>query len=286
MGNKSNKQKLKFPTSGSDGNYKYSTYNTNNINDDFIVIDYIDNPKQKKENTIINNNTNNNSKLDNNSQQKKIEIEKNIIVEKPKTDFELYFVKDPETGEEILDEDGLLKIGTDLKIDIYTHMFFPYFFYLCKAKNLEKITKTEYKNGLNFFYIDSIKKLTQANLNSWKMNINNNKFKDYYMYLFNLNVMKKVVSFEVVELYFKNFFSEYNFVNEFIEFLKNEKKECGLNKDQWELFIDLIKSVKNNFPQNYSLDDAWPNLFDEFYYYYCKKHGIEVPKKDLEDEEY
>ena len=116
------------------------------------------------------------------------------------------------------------------------------------------------------------------------MKIDNSKFKDYYMYLFNLNVMKKMVSFEVVELYFKNLFSEYKFVYEFIDFLKNEKKECGLNKDQWTTFIDLIKTVKNNFPQNYSIEDAWPNLFDEFYYYYCKKHGIEISKNNEEEE--
>ena len=298
MGSKSSKnnEKSKFPTNGSDEKYKYSTYKNNKIKDDFVVIDYLDNSKEKKEKTNnINNNITNDIKNDNS--KKDININKNtisnknknetkIISEKPKTDFELYFIKDSETGEEILDEDGLLKIGNDLKIDIYTHMFFPYFFYLCKAKNLEKITKSEYKNGLNFFHVDSIKKLTQSNLNSWKMKIDNSKFKDYYIYLFNLNVMKKIVSFEVVELYFKNFFSEYKFVNEFIDFLKNEKKECGLNKDQWTTFIDLIKTVKNNFPQNYSIEDAWPNLFDEFYYYYCKKHGIEIPKNNEDEEEY
>ena len=296
MGSKSSKKnnKSKFPVSGSDEKYIYSTYKNNVIKDDFVVIDL----KEKKENTNIitknninnftNDITNNNSKKDLNINQntttKIIENDTKIIPEKKKTDFELYFTKDSTTGEEILDEDGLLKIGKDLKIDIYTHMFFPYFFYLCKAKNLEKITKDEYKNGLNFFHVDSIKKLTQTNINSWKMKIDNSKFKDYYMYLFNLNVMKKMVSFEVVELYFKNLFSEYKFVYEFIDFLKNEKKECGLNKDQWTTFIDLIKSVKNNFPQNYSLDDAWPNLFDEFYYYYCKKHGIEISKNNEEEE--
>ena len=286
MGNKSNhskKSKAKFPTNCSDDKYSYQIYKNKEIKDDFVVIDYKNSKKKKDKKDLINPLEN-----DSNHKENKTNINNynnnNKIEEKPKTDFELYFKKDPQTGEDILDEDGLIKIGDVLNIDIYSHMFFPYFFYKCEAKNIEKITKSEYQKGLNFFHVQSIKQLTTKNLNSWKININDSKFNDYYNYLYNLNAIKKIIPFEVVELYYKNFFSEYKYVNEFIDFLKTEKKECGLNKDQWVTFVELLKTVKFDFPKSYSLEDSWPNLFDEFYYYYCKKHGIEV-KKNYDEEE-
>ena len=91
------------------------------------MIDYFDNSKEKKEKTnnikknITNNIKNDIKYITNDNSKKDIKINKNsisninkneskIILEKSKTDFELYFIIDSQTGEEILDEDGLLKI--------------------------------------------------------------------------------------------------------------------------------------------------------------------------------
>lgn len=42
----------------------------------------------------------------------------------------------------------MLKMGTDLKIDIYNDLFIIYFFYKCKAKQLEFLTEKEFETGL------------------------------------------------------------------------------------------------------------------------------------------
>ena len=43
----------------------------------------------------------------------------------------------------------MLKMGTDLKIDIYNDLFIIYFFYKCKAKQLEFLTEKEFETGLH-----------------------------------------------------------------------------------------------------------------------------------------
>ncbi|KAJ2567352.1 DCN1-like protein 5, partial [Coemansia sp. RSA 1836] len=51
----------------------------------------------------------------------------------------------------------------------------------------------------------------------------------------------------------------------FVEFLEAQGSAItSLTRDQWNLLLDLSKSVDANF-SNYSKEEAWPSLFDEFY---------------------
>ena len=159
-------------------------------------------------------------------------------------------------------------------------MFFPYFLYKCGIKKFEKITLQEYETGLNYFKVSSIK---QINKNCWKMTFTGEDFKKFYKYLYELNAIKKIVPFEVIEVYFPQLFQNISFVKDFVNFLKKKGDNNGLNKDQWECFLELVKLYQNNYPKNYLVDDSWPILFDDFYYDYCKNHGIEVKKKDEDD---
>ena len=102
---------------------------------------------------------------------------------------------------------------------------------------------------------------------------------------------KKSVSYEVVEVYLKELFAkQFPFVNDFLTFLKDEKKSIGLNKVQWESFYALLTFLgnKNKFLDSYNMSEAWPYLFDEFYLYFCKIKNIKprIPEQVNDYSEY
>ncbi|KAJ2891546.1 DCN1-like protein 5 [Coemansia aciculifera] len=51
----------------------------------------------------------------------------------------------------------------------------------------------------------------------------------------------------------------------FVEFLEAQGSAIvSLTRDQWNLLLDLSKSVDSTF-SSYSKEEAWPSLFDDFY---------------------
>jgi hypothetical protein len=234
-------------------------------------------------NDINNKNLNNNIKNDNNlaDKNKKIQkntninnIDKNNINDKNLNDIEKYF--NPKTG--LLDEDGMIKIGNDLNIDIYTNMFFPYFLYKCSAKQLDQITKNEYNKGLNYFNTKSILNISKTKINNFQLDILSEEFNKYYDYIFNLNKKGNNIDVEIIEVYYLQLFNKYKIINDFILFLK-DKKIKNLTKDQYFQFYELIKIIGNKYPEGYNPEfDSWPCLFDEFYYFYCDKNNIKYEK--------
>ena len=267
-------------------------------NKDFIKNNNISIPKQTNlnkninnniNNNIINNNINNNiinnninSNIFNNNINNKIinnDINNNINTNKKLSDFELYFNKDTH----LLDEEGMEKIGKDLDIDIYTNMFFTYFLFKSKSYDLEKITEEEYNRGLNYFKINSIKEYPKDKIINFHLSIDSIEFKEYYLYLYQINKSLKgnYIEFEIVEIYFSQLFNEYDYVKEFLNFIKEKKNSCHITNDQWLEFLELIRLYKTNFPGNYNPNvDSWPSLFDEFYYYYCDNHNIKYEKPE------
>jgi hypothetical protein len=65
-------------------------------------------------------------------------------------------------------------------------------------------------------------------------------------------------------------------VSEFLEFMEKEKASALLKEDQWNLFLDLLKVIGDQFPKGYNVEESWPTLFDEFYLWYCKKYNIKI----------
>lgn len=179
----------------------------------------------------------------------------------------------------VIDEDGMIMIGDILGIDIYTHLFLPYFLFKSQAVALDQITKNEFNTGLKAFNVTTIKAL-KPKLNEYKYSISSTSFAAFYAYLFKINLVKnsKRIPLEVVEIYYLDLFSSYSYVKDFVAFLKDQKK-VELTLDQWNCFLLLVKTYENKFPKGYTVDDSWPVLFDEFYYWYCGKHNIPVEKK-------
>ena len=77
------------------------------------------------------------------------------------------------------------------------------------------------------------------------------------------------------------FCDQFKIADEFLEFLRFKK--VGLKWDEWRTFLDFLIEKADSFPKDYYVSDYYPILIDEFYYWYCKKHNIPIPKED-EDE--
>lgn len=296
MGNKHSKKEKKEKDSKNDNN-QYKNSNTTKNNNTYVPSNNSSTVPKPNSNNYSSNYTSSYTNSYSSSTNNKSYQEKPIKDEfvRPKSAMPLTIEEDFNNycnSAKIIDEDGMVKIGEDLGIDIYTDMFFPYFLYKCKAKKLEEITLNEYKTGLNAFYIKSIKALPKSKLTSFKSDITSKDFEDFYKYLYQINQSKsKSVSYEVVEVYFKELFlNKYPFVENFLTFLKEKKNGVGLNKDQWMSFYDLLKFLgkTKKFEDCYNMNEAWPVLFDDFYLYYCeiKKIKPRLPEEENNYNEY
>ena len=120
-----------------------------------------------------------------------------------------------------------------------------------------------------------------------KNKLASNEFKDFYKFLFVFNTMNtsKILSLEVVEVYFKNlFYNKFAISKDFINYLKAIKCN-GLNKDQWECFLDFLLDHGTTFPKKYTCDAYYPIIIDQFYEWYCDLKKIPRKKKEYEDDE-
>ena len=190
-----------------------------------------------------------------------------------------------------IEEDGFEKMGKTLGIDIYTDIFITYFLYKCDTKNIEYLTEDQYIQGLTAFKCNTMQEVKNKimDIKGELLLINEDDFQKFYYYLFDLNVSgsekdkkTKSLSYDIVELYFKALFcNQFDKVTEFLEFLRF--KNVGLKWDEWRTFLDFVRQKIDTFPKDYYVSDYYPTLIDDFYYWYCQKHNIPIPK---EEEEY
>ena len=179
--------------------------------------------------------------------------------------------------------EGMEKLGKKLGIDIYTDIFITYFFFKCGCKRMEEVSENEFITGLKYFQSNTLKDIKKQipSIRKGLLDISSNEFKNFYRYLFTFN-NTKILSFEVVEVYFNNLFlKKYPIVQFFLQFLKQIKSQ-GLNKDQWECFLDFLLDQGNTFPKDYNCESYYPLIIDQFYEYYCDLKKI--PKKKMEEE--
>ena len=209
-----------------------------------------------------------------------------IDTKQAKRDFMNYANK-----EKIIAAEGLEKMGKTLGIDIYNDIFITYFFYKCKSYDAEEITEEQYIEGLTAFKCNTLNEVKNKilDIRGQLLEIAQDDFKNFYYYLFDLNVAgnettrkAQSIPYEGVELYFKKLFCEqFPVVKEFLVFLKS--KNVGLKWDEWRTFLDFVRSKATDFPKEYYVSDYFPTLIDDFYYWYCNKHKIPIPKDDEDD---
>ena len=206
---------------------------------------------------------------------------------KIKSDFMNY--ADPKKRK--IDENGYEKMGKTLGIDIYTDIFITYFVYKCGSKQLEFITESEYMQGMKAFKCNTLNDVKSKimKIREKLLEIHNEDFKNFYYFLFDLNVpgteqekKKKSLSLDIVEVYFKSLFcDQFSITKEFLQFLK--LKNVGLKWDEWRTYLDFLQNQGTSFPKDYNPADFYPKIVDDFYYWYCEKHGIKIPDPDEEE---
>ena len=192
-----------------------------------------------------------------------------------------------------INEDGYEKMGKTLGIDIYTDIFITYFVYKCGGKQLEYITEKEYIQGIKYFKCNTLVEVKNKimDIRGELLDIYAEDFRNFYNFLFDLNVpgseqekKKKSISLEVVEVYFKSLFcNQFPIVKEFLQYLT--EKKLGLKWDEWRMFLEFINNFGTKFPKDYNVAEYYPIIIDEFYFWYCKKHGIKI-KDPNEDEDF
>ena len=199
--------------------------------------------------------------------------------------------------EKIIDADGYEKMGKTLGIDIYKDTFLTYFIYKCNADKLESITEDQYIEGMKAFKCNTLNELKNKiiSIKEELLEIGNENFRNFYYFLFDINFTSKgktdkVLTLDYVEVYFKGlFYDQFPIVKEFIEYLKTKdkkdknEKEVGLKWDEWRTFLDFLINQATTFPKDYNVADYYPTLIDDFYYWYCQKHNIPIPKDEEED---
>ena len=186
-----------------------------------------------------------------------------------------------------IEQEGYEKMGKTLGIDIYNDIFITYFAFKCKSKTLDYITEDQYIEGMKAFKCNTLNEVKNKilDIRGQLLEIENDDFKNFYYFLFDLNVpgtekdkKTKSLNYEVVEVYFKGLFcDQFPLVREFLEFLK--AKNVGMKWDEWRTFLDFVINKGTDFPKEYYVSDYYPTLIDDFYYWYCKKHNMQIPNE-------
>ena len=176
-----------------------------------------------------------------------------------------------------LEQDGYEKMGKTLGIDIYNDIFITYFVYKCGANTLEFIIESEFIQGMKALKYNTMQDL-KGKIKTIKeklLEITTDDFHNFYDFLFNFNVpgsekerKTKSLSYDYVEVYFNGLFtSQFKFIPEFLQFLK--EKKIGLKWDEWTTFLDFLIDKGAMFPKDYACgDDYYPIVCDDFYIWY------------------
>lgn len=195
------------------------------------------------------------------------------------------------TGQAIT-EDGFVKMGADLKIDIYSDIFIVYFCYRCECKQFGTISLEEFSRGVQSFGISTLVDVKKyiIKVKEDLLDLSSNDFKKFYYflfeYLYDKKNPKKQLPFDEVELYFKQLFgNQFKIVTSFLEFMIKVKGKDGLKQDQWNCYLEFLLKIGDNFPKGYSTKDSWPTILDEFYVDYCERNNIDM-NQDEDDEDH
>ncbi|KAK0404312.1 hypothetical protein QR680_017391 [Steinernema hermaphroditum] len=159
---------------------------------------------------------------------------------------------------------GMLQFLNDLRVDPTSRMALILAWKL-KAETQCEFSEDEFRDGLMTMKVDSIEKL-QAKLPSLNEEVAKDikSFRDLYAYAFNFgrSCSQRTLPIEVALAYWDMLFDErYVLYPHFKSFL-DEKKQKGISKDQWNLVLDFMTTVKPDL-SNYDSEGAWPVLLDD-----------------------
>jgi len=197
-------------------------------------------------------------------------------------EIELFFSKYKSLNEDQIGPDEMDIFCQDLGIDANDITLLVLAWHL-KSKRLGYFSKEEFISGMIKLRVSDINTL-RALLDNVKKNFDKmpaDKFLDLYIFSFNYCLMRpsqKILDPLPASIMLKLVMQGRPHVDKFTQFLVETGK--GINLDQWKMFLNFSETIEPDF-SNYSTDDSWPFLIDEYVEFYQDKQT--EPEPDLDN---
>eukprot|EP01098_Paradermamoeba_levis_P010546 TRINITY_DN4436_c0_g1_i1.p1 TRINITY_DN4436_c0_g1~~TRINITY_DN4436_c0_g1_i1.p1 ORF type:complete len:246 (-),score=70.80 TRINITY_DN4436_c0_g1_i1:80-787(-) len=186
--------------------------------------------------------------------------------------------KDAENQKQI-GPDGIERFCQDLGVSPEDVAILVLAFYL-QPQEMGIFTKEEFTKGLLKMGAHTIEEITAA-LPSLRNELNDPvKFKEIYRFSFLFTKgTQKSLEIQLAQNLLAMVMKGKPHVDSFVTFLGEQKSYRVLNIDQWMLFPDFSTQIDVQL-KNYSLDAAWPVLYDE--YVEWLKQQKKITKMDIQ----
>eukprot|EP01060_Flectonema_neradi_P011648 TRINITY_DN1868_c3_g1_i1.p1 TRINITY_DN1868_c3_g1~~TRINITY_DN1868_c3_g1_i1.p1 ORF type:complete len:285 (+),score=30.03 TRINITY_DN1868_c3_g1_i1:45-899(+) len=171
-----------------------------------------------------------------------------------------------DTEEDLIQGEGLMTLCSELSISIDDVSLL---LLACRIQAAEpfKIGRTEMIVALRSLGIDSVKKLKSA-ITQWKNELSNDRsFKYFYWFAFdwtreeNSRVMQNEAAIESWKTLLSTRCGKFP-LDLWCEFVSSQYKKA-ISKDAWKSLWDFMQTSAPDL-SNYSEDEGWPVLMDEF----------------------
>ncbi|KAA6390079.1 MAG: putative defective in cullin neddylation 1 protein [Streblomastix strix] len=188
--------------------------------------------------------------------------------------IEQLFNKYKDAKEDIIQVDGFMKLLDDIKVepdDVITLVIVWQF----NARQRFKFSKDEFIAGCTKLGIEDVSSF-QKKINDLRGMIKDeNNFKEMYKFAFTYYLdgqRVKVLKTEDIIGLLPILLGKYPALNDFIKFLQEAKVQT-LNSDTWDLLPDFFKEMNKDY-SNFSDDNAWPVLLDDYVNWYRRTKKI------------
>jgi len=170
-----------------------------------------------------------------------------------------------ENNDECISAEGIDRLCKDVDVNP-ENIVVLIFSWNLNAKKMGYFTKQEFISGMEKMGIDTITKLKTKLKSMEKQNLPEKQFKEFYKYCFifakeeeqrslDIELASALLTIVLKEKY------ECKHIEDFCQFILQACK--AINLDQWMNFYLFSTTIKIDL-SNYSPQDAWPILFDEF----------------------
>ncbi|XP_037943110.1 DCN1-like protein [Teleopsis dalmanni] len=168
----------------------------------------------------------------------------------------------------VITDDNVLRLLDDLKLRADS-MEVLVLAWMCRARTQCCFTKQEFVNGMARLEVENIVALRNKLGIVTRDIFNTDKFKDFYIFAFKyakeedskyLDINSAIVYWHIILK------KEFQLLNGWCQYIKERDVKC-INLDTWKCVLDFVKEIHPTL-DNYSMDDAWPTLIDEFVCWY------------------
>jgi len=195
---------------------------------------------------------------------------------------ETLFEKYCDAASENIDPFGIEKLFNDLEVSPESFEALC-FCYKLNAEKMGYFTKDEFINGLKKIKCNTTPQLQKYLKNARKEFDDPSNFKSIYEFSFGFckgdNKDTRTIDMDSGKEMLKCVLgAKYTITSKFVEFLPRSNYK-SFNMDQWKMFYEFAKKVKPDL-SDYSENDCWPVMIDDFVEWSRKKPSIAPPNTD------